>query len=216
MKASTRRKTRHGFSSQSLLLAGLIMAPQAVHAASLGSSSDRMSQDLRVAVRALKSRDVVRVSVQTDPEATSAQLVMLPQLGGRVLGEPFALVRGYAAEIPAGPLTELASRPAVRRLSPDREVFSTMDVALPVASTAEATPFTPPLPFTGAGVTVALVDSGITSNADLKDSGGKDRVINYQNYVAGAKADDYGHGTHVAGILGGNGKSSSSSFSFRT
>ena len=59
----------------------------------------------------------------------------------------------------------------------------------------------------GEGVTVAVVDSGITNHADLLDFGyGPSSVIASTNQTSEASANDgYGHGTHVAGIIGGNG-----------
>jgi serine protease AprX len=50
---------------------------------------------------------------------------------------------------------------------------------------------------TGQDVTVAVVDSGISATNDLAG-----RVTLAPNY---AGLDDFGHGTHVAGIVGGNG-----------
>jgi serine protease AprX len=62
----------------------------------------------------------------------------------------------------------------------------------------------------GSNVTVAVVDSGISPHSDLQLSGGgSSRVIASTSLVANTTpADGYGHGTHVAGIITGNGNSS--------
>jgi serine protease AprX len=62
---------------------------------------------------------------------------------------------------------------------------------------------------TGAGVTVAVLDTGIDSN--LPDFG--DRVVDGVNLAnprnpGGWNTDGYGHGTFVAGLIGSNGRSS--------
>jgi serine protease AprX len=61
----------------------------------------------------------------------------------------------------------------------------------------------------GQGITVAVVDSGITTNNDDFRSGGESRIIADAYFGNHGNAKDlYGHGTHVAGILGGNGAAS--------
>ena len=67
--------------------------------------------------------------------------------------------------------------------------------------------------YTGAGVGVAVIDSGINdSHPDLRNANGTSRVVYHQDFTgtattnsSGGKYDLYGHGTHVAGIIGGNG-----------
>ena len=65
--------------------------------------------------------------------------------------------------------------------------------------------------YTGAGVGVAVIDSGITAwhddlGASATSKSGQ-RVTAFVDFVnnRSAKYDDWGHGTHVAGIIAGSG-----------
>src|SRR5438552_8306465 len=71
----------------------------------------------------------------------------------------------------------------------------------------------------GTGVGVAVIDSGISLKHDLTQADGiATRVVYSQSFVASdtTTADLYGHGTHVAGIIGGSGRDSTGSLFSRT
>ncbi|HCM12214.1 MAG TPA: peptidase S8, partial [Lachnospiraceae bacterium] len=61
---------------------------------------------------------------------------------------------------------------------------------------------------TGKGVGVAIVDTGISLHKDF--AGEENRVIAFKDFINKLPDpyDDNGHGTHVSGIVGGNGYSS--------
>ena len=65
----------------------------------------------------------------------------------------------------------------------------------------------------GQNVTVAVVDSGVTYHDDLSGGGGS-RVLTNAKFSSNSPgaSDGYGHGTHVAGIVAGNGADSAGSY----
>jgi len=61
----------------------------------------------------------------------------------------------------------------------------------------------------GQGIGVAVVDSGIADHRDLRGPDNASRILAASNQTNTANTSDgYGHGSHVAGILAGNGQAS--------
>ena len=115
-----------------------------------------------------------------------------------------AVVRANAAE-----LVRLAAEPALDRLSGDAVVGVSMSVSNRSTAADQTWAGTSGLlgiggipGVTGKGVGVAVIDSGITPHAALKK-----KIVANVSFVPGdpSVADAYGHGTHVAGIIAGDG-----------
>ena len=141
-----------------------------------------------------------RVIIRTVDRRSAA--VLVTAVGGSS-GRFFSALGALVADVPDTALDWLASQPEVEAISLDRPVRDTMDRT---ASSIGARWVTTQLGVTGAGVGVATVDSGVSpSHPDLTG-----RVLHFADFVGAATTayDDYGHGTHVAGIIAGSGAAS--------
>jgi len=128
-----------------------------------------------------------------------------------VRGQKLNLIDAYVLEMPDRALPELESLPQVASAHQDRpawaaDYLSTRSTGADVVQQS--------LGLTGRGIGIAVVDSGITSwHDDLTSSDGRtypygnQRVSKFVDLVNGQMMpyDDHGHGSHVAGILVGNG-----------
>lgn len=111
------------------------------------------------------------------------------------------LVGSVAATVPIGSLPQLLGDERIGRAVYDREMYALMDVAAPTVRAPAAWQSG----LTGKGVTVAVIDTGIHPHKDFTEP--VNRIVAFRDFVGGRRApyDDNGHGTHVAGIVGGNG-----------
>src|SRR5262245_39681011 len=121
------------------------------------------------------------------------------------------LINGVVLDVPNGVLKQLANHPSVFRVHYDRPLEKSN---YRTAVTVGARTVQESLGFTGAGIGVAVIDSGIASwHDDLTNNSskiypyGNQRVSKFVDFVNGRTQpyDDNGHGTHVSGIIAGNG-----------
>ena len=146
-----------------------------------------------------------RVIVQAvDRQSRASLRPIIAQAGGR-FRRTLSLINAEVIDLPNAALTKLAGHPLVGRIALDRPVVGAMERT---GATIGATAVRQETGYDGSGVGVAVIDSGVTSwHDDLTDSAGAQRVRQFVDFVNGAATpyDDYGHGTHVAGIVAGNG-----------
>jgi serine protease AprX len=140
----------------------------------------------------------------TEPGLLDAVAALI-ELAGGTAGHRLPLVDGQAAEIPNLALPALTSHPAVARIVSDRLVVAAMERSGAAIGAVQARET---YGYDGSGVGVAVIDSGVSQwHDDLGDGTGGQRVDHFVDLInhAGAPYDDHGHGTHVAGIIAGNG-----------
>ncbi|HEV8699996.1 MAG TPA: S8 family serine peptidase [Candidatus Polarisedimenticolia bacterium] len=206
------RSSRQGKRILAIIAAFLIVLPAANASGAQGGT--RLSGEVEAKIRAAGADDLIPVIIQTVGEPTTGHFARLHGRGGAVKSRHLA-IRGYSARVPASQLAALADDPEIEHVSFDTPVKAHMDVAYRSVRADLAGVASGGLD--GRGVGIALVDTGATGHRDLLRPKGAPQVVEVE--VVGHEnglADYFGHGTHVAGILNGNGAASSDPPSFRT
>ncbi len=112
----------------------------------------------------------------------------------------FRLIPATALKLRVQELKALEEDPRVEAVWVDKPVYALLDVSVPLIRA----PLVWERGFTGKGVKVAVVDTGI--DPQHPDFAG--RILALTSFVGGNGEDDHGHGTHVAGIIAGSGEAS--------
>jgi serine protease AprX len=129
---------------------------------------------------------------------------------GGTLQQNLPLINSAAFTVRGSSLAALAKDSNVTYISPDRTVWATA-IVTDLYDQAVLAPYAWSKNLTGSGIGVAVIDSGITAGRDFTLANGTgSRIVYNQNFAGGPNtaSDLYGHGTHVAGILAGNGMNS--------
>ena len=211
-----RSRIRRSWLTTALALVGLLMlaAPVSARPGRHGEGREvrveKLDKDLKARASRLFGTSQVIVTVRPGQAGNAAQHAK--KLGGRV-GRQLRLIDGLVVELPNRAIKALAARSEVVSLHYDRPTAQHMNRAA-VAVGARAA--TQDWGYDGAGIGVAVIDSGITSYHDdlgYRGTSTKVRVVAGQRLTAFVDFvnnslvayDDNGHGTHVAGIIAGNG-----------
>ena len=191
----------------------LILALWLVLPVSSWADNSKISPDLR----GQPSNQKVQVIVQYAPGTQiscngllgflDCVLNDIVKLGGVILG-PVPLINGVVALLDGTGIVNLSNQSNVVYISPDRSL-QPLDNNASGAINAQ---FAQQSNYTGSGIGVALIDSGVNQHPDFYTGIlPVSRVVYNQSFVSGnsSAGDQYGHGTHIAGLIAGDGLSSS-------
>ncbi|HWC13547.1 MAG TPA: S8 family peptidase [Actinomycetota bacterium] len=144
--------------------------------------------------------------------------VAVHDVGGEVT-TPLPIVDGVSARVPTASLSELRARPGVVQVTRNRKVSFEAKSGGTVNKNAWVSP--PKVlrsdslwksKITGKGISVALIDTGVYAHADLSGRVVCGADLSHESGTAANCADTFGHGTFMAGLIAGNGASSSGTY----
>lgn len=215
MKTATFRTLVTSLTSLALLISlgsGIIISNRA--SAQSNPKPSKVSADLSAKAHGSTNTDTVKVIVQLRAPM-SGGLNSLLNSNGVHIRKSFQSLRAHVVDMPASIVDTVATFSEVSFVSIDRPTQSMGHLSATTgADTVRNTLGINVNGLDGAGIGVAVLDSGIyTSHADFLDKNNHLRVVYSQDFTGENRTDDpYGHGSHVAAIVGGSGRVSNAAY----
>lgn len=212
-------------------IAGIAVLALSIHVPAFAQTfNSKVDRGLRAALQ--QGGATQKVIVTVNPGCHDFVRTSLQNHGDRVKSD-HPLIDAIAVDLHSDDVAELSNHPCVKTLSYDAPVTTTSSSGTwggvrggdprnarnrtwnSTSSTSVSNPLRETLglpavpgsstPTGDAGVGVAIIDSGIAPLADFTG-----RITGFYDFTKGGipttPYDDYGHGTHIAGLIGSSGK----------
>ncbi|MFN2545736.1 MAG: S8 family serine peptidase [Actinomycetota bacterium] len=192
-----------------LIVAALVVQPPVEAAAGIASKADPA---LYAQAAAHPSQTFPVIVREAQPGSDAAES-LVRMLGGRITHE-LRIVGGFSARVPGSAVRSLSSSSLVWRVWGDGQLNVTGTTG-PTSAPSNTVwrqviglNDQQVLSYNGAGIGVALVDTGVVPVPDL---------VNHITHVVDFTPEDngldsFGHGTHMAGLIAGDGTSSNGAY----
>jgi serine protease AprX len=181
-------------------------------------ASGAVARSAAAAIMGIKTSVIVRALPGEEPTAERA----VAKAGGTI-GTSLPIIDGFVASVPTGAIMPLETTLGIVSVTPNLRVrpqASTYDPSGDVTSMDSVTEWTGAAGwwssgYTGDGIDVAVIDSGVSPVEGLADPGkvvyGPDLSLESQASNL-TNLDTYGHGTFMAGLIAGHDSSLSGSY----
>jgi len=169
---------------------------------SLSNSSIDQEVSTGVIVQFLDDEEIIGSGMTKQEVKKAAKAARIRALAdaGALMDRDFDNLPIHTAHLTFGALKRLERHPYVKRISLNHTINgSTYTTARAIGADQVWAGSWYVQSYTGSGIGVAVLDSGVDTRGDMTNQ------IAFSTSMAGSTADEYGHGTHVAATIVGNG-----------
>jgi serine protease AprX len=177
------------------------LAPASKLSPDLQEIIDTPAKASRYGLTRFSASDSILVIIQASTKSSKKLLRALNESGG-ILLDHFDNLNSFSARLTAEAVAQLAAREEVSGIALDRPVQATGHLENTTGANLVRNYGTAATGrIDGAGIGIAILDSGIRTNHQALNG----RVVYSVDFTGEGRTDDpYGHGTHVAGIAAGS------------